>query len=394
MLTADAEGKTISLPPENGAAIWVVLDLVPHKRGSMEDQLVALAGRLATLGAHARFVFAAAPPAWLATALASSGAIVHTLEFRRAGAATLGFAALLRQARPDLVHFHFVRAYSPLVAMARAAGARVVLHDHMHLGSASGRLWSGLKRARAAALNRLVDLRIAVSRFVADSVRAAEYVAADRLIVVENGIDVARFAAADGGALRRQLAAGERPVIACVARLVPDKGVGVLVRALPRVGRDALLVVAGEGPDAERLRAEAAALHLTDHVRFLGRRDDVERVLAAADVVALPSVGDEAFGLAAVEAMAAGKPIVASAAGALPEVVEHGRSGLVVPRGDEAAFAGAIGRLLVDRELAARLGAAGQARARTTFALSRWLDRIVGGYATLLPSSAPTARAA
>jgi MMP alpha-(1->4)-mannosyltransferase len=92
--------------------------------------------------------------------------------------------------------------------------------------------------------------------------------------------------------------------------------------------------------------------------------------------------------------MAAGKPLVVSAAGALPEVVEHDRSGLVVPRGDEVALAGAIGRLLADRDLAARLGAAGRERARTRFAVSRWVDDIVGGYAALLPSTAYAVRAA
>lgn len=395
MPTADEEGKIVSLPPENGPAIWLVLDLVPHQHGSIEDELVALAARLARLGARPTVVFAAAPPPWLSQALAASGAALHALDFRRPAAAALGLAALLGPARPALVHFHFVRAYSPLVAVARASGARVLLHDHMPLGGAGGLWRAGLKRARAAALNRLVDLRIAVSRFVAGTVRAAEFVAPARLTVVDNGIDVSRFAAADGRALRSELAAADRPVVACVGRLVAEKGVDVLLRAMTRVGRDALLVVAGDGADAERLRAQAAALHLGDHVRMLGRRDDVERVLAAADVVAVPSLADEGFGLAAVEAMAAGRPVVVTAAGALPEVVEHDRSGLVVPRGDEAALAGAIGRLLADRALASRLGAAGQARARDRFDLPRWVDRIVARYGELLPAIAPPlARAA
>src|SRR5439155_8811337 len=114
------------------------------------------------------------------------------------------------------------------------------------------------KRARAAALNGLVDRRLAVSRFVAESVRASEFVAADKLAVVENGIDVTRFGAADATALRQELRAGDRPIVACVSRLAPEKGVDVLIAALARVGRDALLAIAGDGPDLAACRARAA----------------------------------------------------------------------------------------------------------------------------------------
>src|SRR6185312_609722 len=252
-----------------------------------------------------------------------------------------------------LVHFHFVRAYSPLVAMAKAVGARVILHDHITLGqpskpdhprrpAAALLLARGYKRARAAALNGFVNRRIAVSRFVADSVQCAEFVADDKLTVIENGIELSRYGTGDGASLRAELRAEGRKVVACVSRLAPEKGIDVLIRVMARVGRDALLLLAGDGPDVEACRALARAIGLHDHVRFLGLRDDVERVLAAADVV-------------------------------------------VMPQRDEVAVAGAIGRLLDDDAARTRLGQAAHAHAITRFGLSTWVERIMEQYAALVP---------
>jgi glycosyltransferase involved in cell wall biosynthesis len=405
MLAADVEGKTSSLPPENAPAVWLVLDLAPKKRGSMETELVTLAARLALAGARATFVFSREAPAWMQSALAGCGTETRVLDFRHPASAALAFSRMVESARPDLVHFHFVRAYSPLVAIARAAGARVILHDHITLGqpvrpdhprraAVASLLVRGYKRARAAALNGLIDRRIAVSRFVADSVRAHEFVKEEQLTVIENGIELSRFAAADGASLRAELRAGEgRKVVACVSRLAPEKGIDVLIRAMARVGRDALLLLAGDGPDVEACRALAASLGLADHVRFLGLRDDVERVYAAADVVVMPSLWDEAFGLVVVEAMAAGRPVVVTASGAMPEMVADGR-GVVVPKRDEVAMAGAIGRLLDDEALRARMGQVARAHVIERFGLPVWVERVMVEYAALVPELLVSARRA
>jgi hypothetical protein len=157
-------------------SLWLVLDLEAKKRGSLEEQLFALAARLRASGVAGTFVFASAPPSWMRVELA--GVELRQLDFRRrAAAATLW--RWLRTARPALVHFHFVRAHSPLVLAARLCGAHVVVHDHMALGvafvdvparsSAVAAAARGWKRARAALCRRWVDRRVAVSRFVAGS---------------------------------------------------------------------------------------------------------------------------------------------------------------------------------------------------------------------------------
>jgi glycosyltransferase involved in cell wall biosynthesis len=264
--------------------------------------------------------------------------------------------------------------------------------DHPRRPPVTSLLVRGYKRARAAALNGFVDRRIAVSRFVADSVRTSEFVTEDKLTVIENGIELSRFAAADGASLRAELRAG-RHVVACVSRLAPEKGIDVLIRAMARVGRDALLVIAGDGPDVDACRALAASLGLADHVRFLGLRDDVERVYAAADVVVMPSLWDEAFGLVIVEAMASARPVVVTASGAMPDIVGAGH-GLVVPKRDEVALAGAIGRLLDDDALRARMGQAARAHTVERFGLPLWVERVMHEYAAFVPSLATDTRRA
>jgi glycosyltransferase involved in cell wall biosynthesis len=363
------------------SAVWLVLHLQPKKRGSLEEQLLALARRLHSDGTRLTCVFTRAPLPWLHEAFVEAGMEVRVLDLARPLAAALTLGRWLRAARPRLVHFHFLRAYSPLVAAARASGARVVVHDHVTLTRATDSVArEAVKRVRSAALNPLCDRRVAVSQFVAASVIDVERVARDHVEVIENGIHLERFAGADGRRVRAELDVGARPLIVCVSRLDPVKGVDTAIRALPLVGRGALLAVVGDGPRRDEYQALARALGIGGDVRFLGLRDDVEEILAAGDVAVVPSHWEEAFGLAVAEGMAAGRPVIVSASGAMPSLV--GDTGLVVPKRDPAALAGAITRLVDDPLLAARLGRAAAARA-SRFAMGRFVESLVDLYRRL-----------
>jgi glycosyltransferase involved in cell wall biosynthesis len=350
------------------SSLWLVLHLRPKKRGSMEEQLLALAQRLHGEDVRLTCVFAAEPAPFVARGLAELGVTVRTLDFSRPLSSARRLYGWLSGG--ELVHFHFVRAFSPLVAAARLRGATVIVNDHVTLTRVSAPR-EALKRVRARLFGGLCHLRVAVSPVVADSIRRVEYV--DRVAVIENGINVSRYADAEAADF------GPGPLVACVSRLSSEKGVESAIRMMPLLGRGARLLLVGDGPEEARFRALAGP-----EVLFLGVRDDVERILAACDVVVVPSHWEEAFGLAVVEGMAAGKPVVVSRSGAMPAIV--GATGVVVPKRDPAALAAAVGALLDDPLLRARLGRAAQARARERYGMARWLEEVCALYRRLQPS--------
>jgi len=153
--------------------------------------------------------------------------------------------------------------------------------------------------------------------------------------------------------------ADQATVLLLVGRLLlAEKGQDVMLRALPRVldeRPDTVLLLAGDGPDRQRAEALAGELGVTRSVRFLGHREDVPELLAACDLLLVPSTCEEAFGLVALEGHAAGRPVIVSAAGGLTEIVDHDVNGCVVPPGDASVLANQIIRLLADPALMQRL---------------------------------------
>lgn len=207
----------------------------------------------------------------------------------------------------------------------------------------------------------------ATRRIMLDS---APWLRGESVSVIHNGIDPGPFDVADSALLGLP---GGALVFGFVGRLVEWKGVLELADAwravAPRLP-GAHLVIAGEGEMEGAMRAR---LGYTERVRWLGFRGDIPAVMRALDVLVFPS-WMEGFGLAAVEAMAAGIPVIAADAGALPEVVGHEREGLLVPPGDADALVAAMIRLAEDEALRRRLGTAGRARVRRQFSVRQMVD--------------------
>lgn len=273
------------------------------------------------------------------------------------------------------------------VMLGRLTGADSLVHVHVIFGSWMGR---ALRWSLANA-----DGLVAVSDFVARSLVAAG-LPADRVHTVLNAIDPTEWHPGRGRVdARAELGIADgAPVVLSVSRLFPEKGGEELVRAFAHVHRrapDAELLVVGNdlsehGEFSAGLRRLAEELGVGEAVRFLGRRDDVPRLMAAADVYAMPSF-EEPFGLVFLEAMAMRLPVVALANGGTLEVVEHGRTGLLSAPGDVDTLAEHITLLIRDSELRDRMGDAGRARVEERFTTRRQARHVAALYATLLSPS-------
>lgn len=287
---------------------------------------------------------------------------------------------LLERERIDLIHAHGQDA-SIVAAAARALRptdlvvTRHVLEEPKENARQRGR--SGL----ALASLRRADAVVAVSRAVARRLRSSA-VPEDRIHVIPNGVETDRFAPGrlddSRQEVRRSLGfEDEARVLLLPAVMREDKGHELLLGVLPGVRRrvpSVRVLFAGGGARESALRREAKARDVDDVVRFLGFRTDVPELMAASDVVVLPSLA-EALPTVLMEAAAASRPAVATRVGGTPEIVENGRTGFLVPPDDPPALAEGLARLLGDAALARRFGCAARSRARRLFDIRQLVDR-------------------
>lgn len=277
--------------------------------------------------------------------------------------AVVELTGVFRDLRPDVVHLHTARA-TWLGALAARAAARPAITTR--------RMDRRVKRGWRTRLihGRLVQKVAAISPAVA---RELERGGVDprRIELVPSTIDPARVVAQRGREATRtalDVSAGT-PLFLALASLVPRKGIDVLLEAcadLARRGEEFACRIAGDGPERARLEARVSELGSASRVRFVGRRDDVGDLLAACDVFVLPS-RREGLGVSALEAMAAGRAVVASRVGGLADAVVDGETGLLVPVDDARALADALARLARDRSVRDALGRAGPERVRAGF---------------------------
>lgn len=356
-------------------------------KGGAESHLFELAKGQRARGHEVAVAYLRKAPYWQ-PALEALGISVHPLARRFYGdlRPLLRLKAVIRERRPDVVHAHMPPA--ELYAAAALLGDATPLITSKHNVA---RFYPG---PFPAAVGRFVGRRSAA--FIAISAAVAGYltgpdlgVPAERVRTIPYGIDLQPYDAVDPArvqALRDSWGVGaDTLVIGTAARLVPQKALHILLGAFAQfraAGTPAArLVIVGAGPLEGELRAQAEALGLHDVV-WAGFQTDIPAVMAAFDVFALTSAF-EGFGLVLLEAMAAGRPVAASAISAIPEVVADGETGVLVPPGDVAGFAAAFATLAdpVRRE---RFGAAGRARARERFTLEVMVDRTLAVYQAAL----------
>jgi glycosyltransferase involved in cell wall biosynthesis len=354
--------------------------------GGSEAHVLALLSRLQPGGYELWLAYFEERPDEAASLLEDFRSLgVRTVDLqgkaRLDAAASCRLLSLLRQEPFDIVHTHSLRAEVAAVAAARLLQRRPrvirTVHNTDDFYVRPPASWL------ARTSSRFLDGVIAISDAVAQHVRKHTGLTSRKVRRIYYGLDPAPYDATGSSTDRPH-----PPTIGMIARLAPQKGHRVLLDALPAIVArvpDLRVVLVGHEHllRIEDLRAYARKRGVAGHVTFTGFRDEVPALLAGWDVLVLPSLW-EGFGLVLVEAMAAGRPVVASRVGPIPEVVLHGETGLLVEPGDPGQLAAALIELLEQPGLAARLGAAGRRRVAEHFSLDRMVAETEAFYGELL----------
>ncbi len=304
--------------------------------------------------------------------------------------------ALVREFRPHIVHTHTAKAGTLGRLAARVCRVPAVVHTyHGHVlqgyfGPAKSRLFLAVERWLAYHTDRLLAVSERVRRELLDLGIGRP----DRFDVLPLGLDLERFLDAEArrGELRRELGLTEREfLVGIVARLVPIKAHEVFLRSAAVVaGRlpGARFLVVGDGERRAELEAMAGVLGLGERVRFIGWRRDLERVYADLDVAVLTS-RNEGSPVSLIEAMAAARPVVATRAGGVPDLVEEGVNGVLVEVDDVEALARALEAVGVDPDRRRALGDAGRKRVYPAFSAPRLIADVDRLYRDLLRGARP-----
>lgn len=298
---------------------------------------------------------------------------------------------MFRSGRLDIVHANNGRTMlASALAVRKARKGRFVATQHFldpeHVSH------KGVKATVFHIAHRWVSKHmahcVAISEAAREGVLRRGEAPAEKVTTILNGIrplDPAQLTPPDQ--IRAELGIGpETPLIVCAARLEREKDVQSLIAAMPEVKAkfpEAVCVVAGRGAQQEMLTAQIEAADLQGTVRLLGFRKDAQSLMQAGDIFVLPSLA-EPFGLVILEAMSLGRPVIATDAGGPKEIVEKGKTGLLVPPSDPPALAAAICRLLADRPGTEAMGRHGLERFRTRFTAARMAQDVLALYRRIL----------
>jgi glycosyltransferase involved in cell wall biosynthesis len=290
---------------------------------------------------------------------------------------------VIEQEGVDVVHAHHSHDHWLALAATRPRRGRPVpvartFHNHRAVKRDWASRWLYRRTAAVFAVSRQIEARCRTAGLAAASV-----------FWIPGVVDLSRFqSGGDPAPIREELKLGAAPVIACVSRLAANRGHELLLEGFRRLLAtlpEARLLIVGKGETRPRLEQLVAEMELTDRVVFTGYRDrDLPLVLAAADCFALMGAGSDESCRAALEAMAAGRPVVARNVGALPETVVDGETGLLVADDTPEAVATALGAVLRDRARAERMGAAGRRRAETEYDPLRAVTIVEAAYRRLV----------
>ena len=331
----------------------------------------------------------------MAAQFRQAGIEVRTLGLRRKTdlAVVLRLRSLLKQLRPDILHTYLLHSNVLGRIVGKLVGVPVIIGSERTIGQA--RRWG---RLATRLTNPLTD---AVEVNSETGARAIEHdlgVSPDKIEVVRSGIDPDAYRGSlDRVKIRSELGLNDdQHLVLYVGRLRAVKGVEYGIRAFASAiaqHENMHMALAGEGEQLSYLRNLVTELGISEKVTFLGVRNDLPDLFSAADSVLMPSL-NEGFPRTALEAMAAGKPVIATRVGGTPEAIIDAETGILVPPMDVGAMANALVKLVGDAGLQARLGSAGRQRARQNYSVDNYVARLDGLYRQLLGVEEPSSQAA
>lgn len=302
---------------------------------------------------------------------------------------------IIKTEKPDVVHTHTSKA--GILGRIAAKIARVPLiihtpHGHVffgHFGPILSKIFLRVERLFGPLTDRVVVLTDGESRDYQD----LNVYPRDKLVKIHSGVDIDKFKRVPVSAVEKKRSLGlpqNVPVVGFIGWLLPIKGPMHLLKAMEDVWQDhedTILVFTGKGDLDVDLRSAALRTGANGRVNFLGWRSDIDQIMPIFDILVLPSL-NEGMGRVLVEAMAAGKPIVASSVGGIPELVKHDHNGLLVPPGDEKALAAGIKLLINSPERAKMMGQCGR-RLCNQFSVDAMVEKIDKLYRALFKSHRP-----
>lgn len=374
-----------------------IFGVEPSRIGGTETFARELSHQLAALGWKSVLCFASQPPEDVAKFLSLPSVTIEVLNdstsFNWNG--TKHLIRILKKHRPDILHLHFTGFLSVVPWVARTCAVKKIFFtDHSsrpeNYVPLRAPFW---KRWLVRLVNHPIEKVICVSRYGCSCLQPLDVLPKDRYVLVYNGVDLSRvhedFSRA--GEFRRRFGIPDsRKLVVQVSWIIPEKGIPQLLevaRIVKANDDETHFVIVGEGPYREQFMNQAREMGLSDTVTWTGQIKDPfgEGVFQAADVVCQLSRWEEVFGWMIAEAMAFGKPVVATRVGGIPEVVDDGQTGFLVERVDIVGTAERVQRLVNDEELRAKFGAAGREKARSKFSLETNVAQLLRVYGILKP---------
>lgn len=359
-----------------------VFGVIPFRIGGPESFARELSKQLGERGWKSVLCFSSKPPEDVLNYLKLPNVcleVVRDLETPNLvrWAAVKDLVGILRKYRPDILHLHFTGFIGVFPWLARLFAVPQIFFTDQSSRSAfhAPRRASFWKRKLARLVNWPITRVICASNYGYECFVTLDLLPAERFLMIYNAVDFSRVPpnSQPARSFRRKYSIPDgRAIVVQVSWMIPEKGIVDLLDAASVVlsrHQEAHFVLVGEGLYREQYTKYAAEKSLKDHVTFTGLIEDpfAEGVYAAADVVCQVSRWEELFGFVIAEAMASSKPVVATRVGGIPELVEDGETGFLVPRGDVSQIADKISLLLADSSLRERMGSAARRAAEAKF---------------------------